>query len=133
MKNIFKKIFSRATLVIIAILLQLAISLLLPYIINHFYPIMFGKYYLPIDIIINVVAFILLLYLINSDMLIEGRLTWCIILLLVPIFGIIVYFVFVRRKPPRMHKKFYEKVRAEIKQYEVKYSQEDDYLKQNLG
>ena len=66
-------------------------------------------------------------------MLIEGRLTWCIIILLVPIFGIIVYFVFVRRKPPRMHKKFYEKVRAEIKQYEVKYSQEDDYLKQNLG
>lgn len=133
MKNIFKKIFSRATLVIIAILLQLAISLLLPYIINHFYPIMFGKFYLPIDIVINVIAFILLLYLINSDMLIEGRLTWCIILLLVPIFGIIVYFVFVRRKPPRMHKKFYEKVRAEIKQYEVKYSQEDDHLKQNLG
>lgn len=133
MKKLFKIIFSRMTIVIIAILLQLGISILLPYIINHFYPIVFNHYYIQIDLVINLIGIILLIHIINTDMHIEGQLTWAILLLMAPIFGIIVYFLFVRRRPPKRHKKFYDKVAQEIKQYQVKYKEENETLKQNLG
>ena len=133
MKRVFKIIFSRMTLVVLAILIQLGISLVLPYVFNHYYPIVFNHVYVPIETIITIFGIILMIRIINSDMPIEGQLTWVIILLIFPIFGILIYFLFVRRRPPRRHKKFYDKVSTEIKQYLVKYKEEDDELKTKLG
>lgn len=133
MRRFFKIIFSRMTLVVIAILIQLGISIVLPYVFNHYYPIVFNHIYVPIETIITIFGIILMIRIINSDMPIEGQLTWVIILLIFPIFGIFIYFLFVRRRPPRRHKKFYDKVSNEIKQYLVKYKEEDEELKTKLG
>ena len=132
MKKFFKIIFNRSTLVIIAILLQLGLSFLLPYMIAHYYEVSFSRVFVPVDLVFTIIAIIVLIRLINSDMTIEGQLTWSIVLLIFPVFGVIIYFVFVRNRPPKRHTKYYKKVRNEVKQYQVKYKGEDEYLKSQL-
>lgn len=133
MRKFFKIIFNRSTLVIIAILLQLGLSFILPYVIAHYYEISFSRVFVPVDVVFTIIAIIVLIRLINSDMTIEGQLTWSIVLLIFPVFGVIIYFIFVRKRPPRRHKKYYKKVKKEIEQYQVKYKEEDNYLKSQLG
>ncbi len=133
MKKFFKKIFSRMNFVIIAILLQLIISLILPYALGYYYPNLFGHLFFPLNTIFSILGIILTIRIINSDMPIEGQLVWAIILIFLPLFGIIIYFMFVRRKPPRRHKKLYESVSEETKKYIGKTPEEDEKLKQALG
>ncbi len=133
MKKFFKILFSRMTFVIIAILLQLAFSLILPYALTYYYPQIFSHVFISLDLLFALIGVALTVRIINSDMPTEGQLTWSILLLFVPFFGIVIYFLFVRRRPPRRHKKFYQSVADEIKKYQVKYAQEDDNLKTQLG
>ena len=133
MKKFFKIIFSRMTLVIIAIILQLAVSVLLPYIISYFYPLNFKNIFVPIDFIFTILGIILMIRIINSDMNTEGQLSWAVLLLGFPILGIFVYFLFVRRRPPHRHKKLYKQVADEIRQYQTKSAEENNFLQQQLG
>ena len=121
------------TLVVIAIILQLLVLILLPYIISYFYPLNFKNIYIPIDFIFTILGIILMIRIINSDMNTEGMLSWAVLLLGFPVLGIFVYFLFVRRRPPHRHKELYKKVADEIKQYQNKSEDEDAKLKQQLG
>ena len=101
MKKFLKMLFSRMTFVIIAIILQIVISLILPYAILHYYPVLYGYLLVPLDIIFSILGVVFTIRIINSDMPTEGQLIWAILLLFLPLFGILIYTVFVRRKPPK--------------------------------
>lgn len=133
MRKFFKILFSRMTLVIMAILLQLVVLITLPYTFLDQYSQFLQHFYLSAELVFRFFAIILLLRIINMDMNIEGKLTWSILLLILPILGIILYFLFVRRCAPVRHRKYFEHTAQQIKQYQVKYRQEDDKLKQELG
>lgn len=147
MKKVFKLIFSRATLVVVAILLQLGVSIVLPYVINHYYPLVISNLFIPIEILFQLIALILIVRIINSDMNIEGQLVWVFICLLFPLFGIMIYFLFVRRRPPTKHRKYFRamkyehikyKERTEIEKKEIeqeadKYFGQFEYIYQTTG
>lgn len=125
--------FSRMTLVIVAILLQLCLSILLPYLINHFYPVLFNNIYISIDVVLSILAFILMMRIINSDMNIEGQIPWIILCLVFPVLGLTLYVVFVRKSPPMKHKPLYKKMNKEIKPHLKVSTLEDIALKEGLG
>ncbi len=133
MRKFFKIVFSRMTLVIVAIILQIGLSIIIPYLINQHFPLYFSNVFIPIDFVFSVLGILLLIKIINSDMNVEGQLSWAVILLAFPLLGILIYFLFVRVRPPKRHKKFYERVRNEITQYQHKSQDEDESLRQNLG
>ena len=120
-------------LVIVAIVLQLAISLALPYIFNYYFPLYFQNIYISIDIVLRLLAIILFIRMVNTNMNIEGQLSWSILLFIFPILGILLYYLFVRNRPPRRHKKYFTHTTNQLKQYQIKYKEEDNKLKSELG
>lgn len=131
MRKFLKQVFGRLTLVILAFLLQLAISFVLPIVLAKYYPESFGKLFYLFYIILSILAIIFTIKIINSDMPPEGQLIWTIIILFFPVLGISIYFLFVRRRPPRRHKKLLKSVKEES----VKYlgRSDEEALKQDLG
>ena len=99
MKRFFKSVFSRLTFIIIAIILQLALYLVIPAV--------FGKYFptVPIHTLMAVLALVIVIAIINSDMTIEGQLPLVILCLVAPIVGVIFCLMFVNLSMPRKIKK----------------------------
>lgn len=95
MKKILKSVFSRLTLIIIAIILQLALYLVVP--------IVFGKYFpaVPIYTITSILALIIVVIIINSDMTIEGQLPLIIMCIVAPFVGVAFCLMFVKPKMPK--------------------------------
>ncbi len=133
MRRFLKIVFSRMTLVAIAIILQLLVSTTLPYILHYFHPEIFSEWYVVIDASINILGFIMLLVVINSKMIVEGKLIWVILFLMFPLLGIVIYRMFVWNKAPKRHRKYYERVKAKVKEINEKSDAEDKELKQKLG
>ena len=77
-------------LVAVAIISQLLLSVALPYILSFFYPEIFGKLYIFVQAGIMLVGIIMLFVIINSDMIVEGKIVWIILFLVFPLFGIVV-------------------------------------------
>jgi len=133
MKKFFKLVFSRMMLVVVTIILQIIVSIILPYILNIYYPLVINNIFIPVDAILSLLALVLVIRIINSNMTIEGQLAWVFICLLFPILGIGLYFLFVRRRPPLKHRKYFKQVMKEGKKYSTYTEQEQDNLKQGLG
>ena len=133
MKRYLKIFFSRMTLVALAIIAQLLISTTLPYILNYFHPEIFGKLYVQIDLIINILGLVMLIIVINSKMLMEGKLAWAVLFLLFPLLGIVIYRMFVWSKAPKRHRKYYEQVKLQVAEINKKDAVENNELKNNLG
>lgn len=132
MKRILKIIFSRMILTILAILLQIAVSILLPYLLIEYTSVGFTYFYIPLDLIFRFAGVILILRIINTDMQIEGQLSWTVLVTVFPLGAIMIYFIFVRRRPPFMHRKYYIQANKEIKKYQVCYREEKTILKNGL-
>lgn len=120
-------------LVIIAIVLQVAISIALPYVIGYQYPLYFKNIYISVDLVLRLLALCVFIRIVNTHMNIEGQLTWSVLLLTFPVLGILLYFLFVRERAPRRHRKYFTHTTNQIKQYQVKYVEEDEFLKKELG
>ncbi len=133
MKKLFKKLFGRLTFVMIAVLLQLALTFVLPYVLSYYYPSIFGNLVVTLNVVFSVLALIFTIKIINSDMPTEGQLIWVILILFLPILGITIYCMFVRRKPPRRHKKLYDSVSKETTKFISRSKEEIEDLKQILG
>ena len=133
MRKLFKIIFGRMTLIALAIIVQLIVSIALPYILNYFYPNIFSKIYVQIDLFVNIFALILIVFLVNSEMVVEGKIVWSIVILTFPLFGIVVYNLFVWNKAPKRHRKYYEQVKNKAIDINRKYAQENAEMKQQLG
>ena len=134
MKKLLKILISRMTLVILAILLEIALSIFVPYlIINYYNPLLVKVLFTSFDILLRIIGIGLFIRIINSKMNIEGQLGWSVLLLFLPLLGIILYFIFVRNRPPKRHRKYIAHTNNQIKQYQVKYKEEDEKLKEDLG
>lgn len=133
MKKLLKLLCSRMMIVILAILIQIVISIMLPYIIDYYFPIIFSQLYISLDLVLRLLAIIAFIRIVNSNMNIEGQLTWSVLLLTLPILGLLLYFLFVRNRPPKKHKKYITHITNQTKQYQVRYREEDAHLKQALG
>lgn len=133
MKKFFKIIFSRMNLVAVAIIAQLLLSVALPYVLNFFYPEIFGELYIVVQAGITLVAVVMLFVIINSDMIVEGKLVWIILFLVFPLFGIVVYRMFVWHKAPKRHRIHYENVKNQVKEINKKSVTENAKFKEKLG
>ena len=133
MKKYLKIFFSRMTLVAIAIIVQLIISATLPYILNYFHPEIFGKLYVQIELIINVLGFIMLLVVINSKMIDEGKLAWVVLFLMFPLLGLVIYRMFVWKSAPKRHRKYFEQVKSQVAEINKKDPVENFEFKQKIG
>ena len=133
MRRFLKIVFSRMWLVAFAIIAQLLISVSLPYILNYFYPEIFGKLYVQIELIINIIGLVMMLVVINSKMIVEGKLIWVILFLMFPLFGIVIYRMFVWNKAPKRHRKFYVQVKNKVDEINKKDIVENADLRERLG
>ncbi len=121
------------TLVAIAIILQLALSIALPYIALDIYPQYIGKIYVYFDFTIKAIGLILIISIINSKMIVEGRLAWTILFLTFPLVGIIIYRMFFWKKPARRYRKYYHTVKEKVAVINKRTSAEVAELKQKAG
>ncbi len=121
------------TLVIVAIILQLAVSIVLPYIINIYYPLVINNIFIPVDLIFTIISVILIIRIINTDMTIEGQRVWILTLLLLPAMGLVLYFLFVRRNPPPKHRKYFKVMKKELILHSGRTEQEANELKELAG
>lgn len=99
MKKFFRLLFSRFTVIFLAILLQVVAAALVIT--------LFQSYYLWIRIISTALTFIVLLGIINRDMTIEGKLPWALIVALLPVFGVILYLSFSRNYASKRERKLF--------------------------
>ncbi len=133
MRRFLKIVFSRGSLVSIAIIGQLLLSATLPYFLNYFYPEIFGELYIQIDILVNLVGLIMLVVVINSKMIVEGKLVWILLFLTFPLFALIIYRMFVWKKAPRRHRKYYQQVKDRVKDLNKSNAVENAELRSKLG
>ncbi|MBQ8615326.1 MAG: cardiolipin synthase [Clostridia bacterium] len=120
-------------LVALAIIVQLVISVALPYVLNYFHPEIFNRLYIQIDVLFNIVGIIMLLIIINSDMIVEGKLVWVILFLIFPLFAFVIYRMFVWYKAPKRHRRFYAQVKKRVSDINKRNTKEVAELKDGLG
>lgn len=94
MKKLFKLIFSRFTLILLAILLQLSLYVFAAFL-QAAFP--FAK----LNIAFTILSVIIVLLIINSDMTIEGQLPLVILCITLPVVGIAFCTLFLRIKVPK--------------------------------
>lgn len=133
MRKFLKIIFSRMWLVAFAIIAQLIISTTFPYILNYFYPEIFGRLYLQIDLIFKILGLIMLLIIINSDMISEGKMVWIILFLTFPLFAFIIYRMFVWNKAPKRHRRYYAQVKKKVADINKRNARDAFVLREKLG
>ena len=133
MRKLFKIVFSRMWLVAFAIIAQLILSTALPYLLNYWHPEIFGKLYIQIDLIFNIIGLVMLLIIVNSDMIAEGKLAWVVLFLIFPLFAFIIYRMFVWYKAPKRHRRFYVQVKNKVAEINKTNTKEKAYLKENIG
>ncbi len=121
------------SLVGIAIFLQLVLSIALPYALNYWRPDIFGELYIRVDFIINIIGFVMLLMIINSNMIVEGKLGWTVVFLMFPLLGIIIYRMFVWKKAPKRYRQYYSEVKEKVKIINKSSLSEKQELRSKLG
>ncbi len=133
MKRFLKIVFSRMTLVAMAIIAQLLISSTLPFFLNYFHPEIFGELYVQIDLVFKLVGLIMVVIIINSKMIVEGKLGWVILFLLFPLFSLVIYKMFVWKKAPKKYRKQIEQVKLQVAEINKKTATENAELREKLG
>lgn len=88
MGKVLRLIFSRFTLVFLAIVLQVAAAIAVAYYLSSYYRVM--------SIVSTVVMIFTLLLIINRDMTCDAKLPWSILVSIVPIVGFLLYLMFSR-------------------------------------
>lgn len=102
MKKIFKLLFSRLTLILLAILLQLAAVALLVTV--------FQNYFVWAQVVNTVLRVIVIIDIINRDIIIEGKLPWVMVVALLPILGIILYASFSRNYASKRERRLFARL-----------------------
>ncbi len=118
MKKIFKLLLNRFTIVLIALILQLLLYIFFPLYIGSKFP------SIPINLILNILALITVLIIINSDMIIEGQLPLIILCIIAPVIGIAFCTLFLKVRVPRKFKNFARDTYVEINK-NMQYSPND--------
>lgn len=75
----------------------------------------------------------MVLYIINSKMIVEGKMPWILIFIVYPLLGIVIYRMFVWHKAPKRHRKFYVQVKNRVAEINKKDAVENNELRNKLG
>lgn len=126
MRKFFRLLFSRFTLMFLAILIQVAFAIAVT-----FY---FSSYYRVLSIVSTVLLILVLLAIVNRDMSCDAKLPWSIIVSIVPIAGCILYLCFSRNRASRSEIKRFAKLPQttfpeEKTEAPKKYLNQIEYLK----
>ncbi len=127
MKRIFKKIFSRFSLVALTIISLFVVFVLTVLfgiyatdrVVAHFYP-NTGKY---LGVAFNVLSWILVvvtvLHAANRDMVPETKIPWIICIIVLQIFGVAIYLVFSWHRPSKKSRLLHREIRERALPYET--------------
>ena len=126
MGKVLRLIFSRFTLVFLAIVLQVAAAIAVAYYLSSYYRVM--------SIVSTVVMIFTLLLIINRDMTCDAKLPWSILVSIVPIVGFLLYLMFSRNYASLSERKMF-RLLPQMKFVEhhpnapAKYLRQVEYLK----
>lgn len=129
MRKFFRMLFSRLTLMILAMLLQVAVAV---FIANYS-----SNNYKIVSMVSNVIVVIVFLGIVNRDMSSDTKLPWCILVAVFPIVGIVLYLTFSRNFVPKKDIRTFKqlpqtKLAEENPPVPPKYEGQIKYL-QNMG
>ncbi|MBQ8424725.1 MAG: hypothetical protein IJX17_01735 [Clostridia bacterium] len=127
MKKILKFIFSRLSLIFVSIIFQIAWYIFIPIFLGSKFPAV------PINLIMSLLAILIVIVIINSDMKVEGQLPIIILCIISPIIGVVISIIFVSPHIPKKIKKFYEESKLQIKENMVLSEKEKENLNKSLG
>lgn len=102
MRKFLKMLFSRLTLIVLAILLQVAVTILFVFALQ--------EYYRVVSIVSSVIGLLTLLVIINRDMGSDAKLPWCILVTVTPIVGVVLYYCFSRNYASAKERKMFAKL-----------------------
>ena len=121
MGKLLKIVFSRFTLIFLAIVLQVALAIAVT-----FY---FSSYYRVATIVSTTMLVITLLLIINRDMSCEAKLPWSILVSIVPVVGFVLYLIFSRNNASLSQRKMFAKL-PQIRFSDMHPSAPAKYLRQ---
>ena len=121
MGKLLKIVFSRFTLIFLAIVLQVALAIAVT-----FY---FSSYYRVATIVSTTMLVITLLLIINRDMSCEAKLPWSILVSIVPVVGFVLYLIFSRNNASLSQRKMFAKL-PQIRFSDMHPSAPTKYLRQ---
>lgn len=109
MKRLAKKIFSKVTIVLLAILLQVTFWIILQYFLGSYFHIS-----ALIDLVVSILSFFIVVAVINKRQQEVFKLPWIIVVLLFPIFGVVIYALFDRNPLSKKQVKHRNDIKNEI-------------------
>ncbi len=121
----FKILFSRTTIVLLIILLQLALSLFLIYSVNYYF-----KWVQVISYILGIIVF---LTIVNRKTTAESKLPWLTLVLIFPLFGVVIYVMFSRVNVSRKHLKRYAFMQENSDKFISQSAKNTDKISEKMG
>lgn len=114
MKNLLKVIFGRVLFTILCLVIQLAWVIGLVWRLN--------QYYVWFSVVLEIIAVIVILRINSKNDFPAARLTWTIVILALPIFGISLYLMFGRQGLTKRAKERYAKINQQFDSYLIQDS-----------
>ena len=108
-----KVLFGRMAVVAAAIILQVLLFFVFLSVLNSYYNI--------IGVFGTIISIIVLISIVNRDMITEAKITWVIVVLLMPLLGTLLYLLFAGNQQSRKQKRFL----SEITKQSLPYYQND--------
>ena len=103
--KLFKLLFSRLTIIGVAIILQILLLFGAVY--------LFEGYYFAVQIVLRIFSVFIVLHIINRDMIPDAKLPWLIFVLVAPVFGVVSYIMFSQNKISFRQRRLYRKIESE--------------------
>lgn len=127
MKKILKMLFSRFIIIILAIILQLCLYIFFPLFLSASFP------FVPVNLILSLLAIVLVISIINSRIIIEGQMPLIILCIISPIVGIAFCTIFLNVKMPKKVKKYANNTFNQIKNNLTLSDEQSLKLQEELG
>lgn len=125
MKNLLKVIFGRVLFTILCLVIQLAWVIGLVWRLN--------QYYVWFSVVLEIIAVIVILRINSRNDFPAARLTWTIVILALPIFGISLYLMFGRQGLTKRAKERYAKINQQFDSYLIQdFSILEDLKEENI-
>ncbi len=107
--HLLKRLFNRTVLVALAVIFQvlLLVSFLTAW----------NDYFVWVEIHVRILSVVTLLDVFNRDMIPEAKTTWTVVILISPLFGVLIYFIFSRNREPRIHRHLFSCMAQESRRF----------------
>lgn len=113
MKKILKSIFGRLSIIALFIILQLLVFIGLLYRLNEYFAI--------VNIINTIISFLIIFSIFSRRIPEESKITWIIVILVIPIFGVVAYIMFSKNRLSIRQSKLIRKIKMQIHKINEKH------------